>query len=145
MHLPSGNRAFWICLALLLLGCTAQIFAGYSQPWHAGHAWGIDDAYISYRYARNLDLGQGLVFNPGERVEGYSNLLYVLIIALGMPVVGVQHVYVLSACLNLVFVALALRLFHRHLFERLGAASAGTGALLFALYPPVWAWVASGL
>lgn len=44
----------------------------------------IDDAYISFRYARNLLDGHGLVFNPGERVEGYSNLSWVLLAAAGM-------------------------------------------------------------
>ena len=40
-----------------------------------------DDAYISYRYARNLSDGLGLVWNPGEHVEGYSNFLWVEILA----------------------------------------------------------------
>jgi arabinofuranosyltransferase len=44
----------------------------------------VDDAYISFRYARNLIEGHGLVFNPGEKVEGYTNFLWVLIIAMGM-------------------------------------------------------------
>lgn len=35
-----------------------------------------DDAFITYRYARNLARGQGLVFNEGERVEGYTNFLW---------------------------------------------------------------------
>lgn len=35
-----------------------------------------DDAFITYRYARNLARGEGLVFNPGERVEGYTNFLW---------------------------------------------------------------------
>ena len=44
-----------------------------------------DDSYISFRYARNLAEGHGLVFNPGfERVEGYTNLLWVLILAAGV-------------------------------------------------------------
>ncbi len=43
-----------------------------------------DDAYISFRYARNLVDGHGLVWNPGEWVEGYTNFLWVLILALGM-------------------------------------------------------------
>ncbi len=38
----------------------------------------VDDAMISMRYAWNLAHGEGLVWNPGERVEGYSNLLMVL-------------------------------------------------------------------
>jgi arabinofuranosyltransferase len=40
-----------------------------------------DDAYISYRYADNLVRGHGLVFNPGDRVEGYSNFLWVMLAA----------------------------------------------------------------
>ena len=36
----------------------------------------FDDAYISLRYARNMAEGYGLVFNPGERVEGYTNFLW---------------------------------------------------------------------
>ncbi len=38
----------------------------------------VDDAFISFRYARNLVDGHGLVFNPGERVEGYTNFLWVM-------------------------------------------------------------------
>jgi len=50
---------------------------------HASHyRFLTDDAYISFRYSRNLADGHGLVFNPGqERVEGYSNLLWVLALA----------------------------------------------------------------
>ena len=51
---------------------------------HAGLFWThnpYDDAYISFRYARNLARGKGLVFNDGERVEGYSNFLWVLILS----------------------------------------------------------------
>lgn len=42
----------------------------------------FDDAMISMRYAQNLAQGEGLVWNPGERVEGYTNLLWVLFMAL---------------------------------------------------------------
>ncbi|MCG8406017.1 MAG: hypothetical protein MI923_12545 [Phycisphaerales bacterium] len=44
----------------------------------------VDDAFISYRYARNLVDGYGLAFNPGEHVEGYSNFLWVLLTAAGL-------------------------------------------------------------
>lgn len=43
-----------------------------------------DDAFISFRYARNLVAGLGLVFNPAERVEGYTNFLWTILIAAGM-------------------------------------------------------------
>ena len=34
----------------------------------------MDDAFISFRYAQHLVEGHGLVFNPGERVEGMTKL-----------------------------------------------------------------------
>jgi hypothetical protein len=46
--------------------------------------WLCDDAFISFRYADNLLRGHGLVYNIGERVEGYTNFLWtVLLAALG--------------------------------------------------------------
>ncbi len=50
--------------------------------WLASVAWFLtDDAFISFRYTRNLLEGHGLVFNPGERVEGYTNFLWILELA----------------------------------------------------------------
>ena len=40
-----------------------------------------DDAYILFRYAGNLVAGNGLVFNPGEWVEGFTCPLWVVILA----------------------------------------------------------------
>lgn len=40
-----------------------------------------DDAFISYRYVKNFLGGIGLVYNPGERVEGYTNFLFVILMA----------------------------------------------------------------
>jgi len=40
-----------------------------------------EDAYITYRFARNLAEGNGAVFNPGDRVEGYSNFLWMALIS----------------------------------------------------------------
>lgn len=50
-----------------------------------------DDAFISYRYARNLARGAGLVMNPGERVEGFTNFLWTVAIAPAF-VVGVDPI-----------------------------------------------------
>jgi len=47
----------------------------------AALAWVCDDSFISIRYAENLLDGHGLVYNAGERVEGYSNLLWTLLLA----------------------------------------------------------------
>ena len=70
--------------------------AALSAPWLALLAYlayisrfFLDDAFISFRYARNLLEGHGLVWNPGERVEGYSNFLWVLELAAIWAVTGV--------------------------------------------------------
>ena len=39
-----------------------------------------DDAFITLRYAQNLASGDGLVFNPGERVEGFTSPLWTLLL-----------------------------------------------------------------
>ncbi len=41
-----------------------------------------DDTFISFRYAKNFVKGFGLVFNKGVRLEGYTNFLWTMIIAL---------------------------------------------------------------
>lgn len=40
-----------------------------------------EDAYIAYRYVHQFIDGNGLVFNIGERVEGYSDFLWIIIIS----------------------------------------------------------------
>jgi hypothetical protein len=41
----------------------------------------FDDAMVSMCYARNLVHGEGLVWNPGERVEGFTNPLWIFFMA----------------------------------------------------------------
>ncbi|MFH2003070.1 MAG: hypothetical protein ABIK28_25610 [Planctomycetota bacterium] len=40
-----------------------------------------DDAYITFRYSQNLVRGFGPVYNPGTPVEGYTNFLWMIIMA----------------------------------------------------------------
>lgn len=49
----------------------------------------IDDAYISYRYARNFARGWGLVYNYGERIEGYTNFLWTVMLG-GVHALGID-------------------------------------------------------
>ena len=49
-------------------------------------AWLSDDGFISFRYAQNLAEGRGLVYNAGEYVEGYTNLLWTLLLAAFMRI-----------------------------------------------------------
>lgn len=88
-------------LAAALLAALALLVA------HSLYYWFLtDDAFISFRYARNLAEGQGLVFNPGfERVEGYTNLLWVLLLACahgaGLTIERVAPMLSLSATVGL--------------------------------------------
>ncbi len=55
-----------------------------------------DDAFISFRYVKNFLVGYGLVFNIGERVEGYTNFFWIMLLALltkvGLPTIGTARV-----------------------------------------------------
>lgn len=60
----------------------------------------FDDAYISFRYAENLVAGEGLVYNPGERVEGYTNFAWTLLLAGLHALVPVETpLLAIAACL----------------------------------------------
>jgi arabinofuranosyltransferase len=83
-----------------------------------------DDAYISFRYAVNLAEHGQLVFNPGieppEYVEGYTNFLWVLILAAGAFVGLPPHVLApgltwISAFIGLVLVTLLVRRLRREI------------------------------
>jgi tetratricopeptide (TPR) repeat protein len=60
-----------------------------------------DDAFISYRYVKNFINGHGLVFNPGERVEGYTNFLWIIILSifarLGLDMITVSKILGVAA------------------------------------------------
>ncbi|NOT32309.1 MAG: hypothetical protein HOP15_17825 [Planctomycetes bacterium] len=63
--------------------CTLAVAALFA--WNVERTWSLgDDAFISFRYAENLSDGLGLVWNVGERVEGYTNFSWVLLLAAGM-------------------------------------------------------------
>ena len=50
--------------------------------WHAmAYNFLNDDAYISFRYALNLAEHGELTYNLGERVEGYTNFLWTILMA----------------------------------------------------------------
>jgi hypothetical protein len=56
----------WLCL---VAGAVLVLF----------NSWWMDDAFIYFRYVDNfVFLGRGLVYNPGEYVEGYTSPLWLL-------------------------------------------------------------------
>lgn len=106
-----------------------------------------DDSYISYRYARNLSDGLGLVWNPGEHVEGYSNYLWVVLLA-GVHRAGGDIVFTgrwLGFALGIVAAAGAY-LLARTLVEGQAGRWAGlAAALLLAASGPFALWSTAGL
>ena len=71
LHLPT----------LVIALATLAVFAVHLRAW----SFICDDAYISFRYAANFAEGGELAYNlaPLERVEGYTNPLWVFVLALG--------------------------------------------------------------
>lgn len=90
-----------------------------------------DDAFISFRYAKNLLAGNGLVFNIGERVEGYTNFLWTMLLAgLAWLTGGDIPYFALYGCL-LCFVANLLVV--RQIGRRLSAPEPGQFHLPIAM------------
>jgi hypothetical protein len=54
------------------------LFLTQSRRFCSQSIYFVDDSFISMRFAANLVEHGELSFNPGERVEGYSNLLHLL-------------------------------------------------------------------
>ncbi|WP_103355063.1 hypothetical protein [Amycolatopsis sp. CA-128772] len=72
-----GWRGFVLTLTLGLSLLHQLLFATVTE-----------DALVTFRYAQNIADGNGPVFNPGERVEGYTNFLWLVLIALPRAAFG---------------------------------------------------------
>ena len=80
---------FWSVLVL-------AVAVAFAHAWSLG--WTCDDAYISFRYAKNFVDGNGLVFNldPTEApVEGYTNFTWTMWLAVG---IALNHRQAASQC-----------------------------------------------
>jgi len=135
---PGGGAAF---LAAVVPALAAWAVLAWRFDWLN------DDAFISFRYARNLARGLGLCFNPGVHppVEGYSNFLWNVYLAL----FELLHLDVtlfsrlttaLAAAVLLVYTAAAAR-------RALGLDCFQTlwTALFFGTLPTVVVWSTGGL
>ncbi len=100
-----------------------------------------DDALISLQYAKRLLAGHGLTWTDGKPVEGYSNLLWILMAAfLGLLKIEL----VLSArILGFVFTAAAVLFFAMYALKQPGKSSlpavAGFSALGLSSTLAIWA------
>ena len=129
-------RFLGLALALCVLGLLV---------WRS--AFLIDDAYISFRYARNWAEHGVPAFHPDASppVEGYSNFLWVLLLrlchGLGWGLEGAsQTLGVLCGMATLVVL-------HLHLTRTLALppVAAALGTLSLAAFPPFAVWCTGGL
>ncbi len=112
-----------------------------------------DDAFITFRYAENQATGEGLVFNTGERVEGYSNFLFAQILSLlvlsgltGFPhglLVWSKAVGLLSGLLCVIVVYKATRLHRENSSSPILLAC--LAPILLCTSPQFVAWTVGGL
>jgi len=130
-----GHSIVVLCVAALLLHLAA---AALLQG-----AWCIDDAYISFRYARNLARGAGLVWNPGELVDGYTNFAWVIFLtpfeALGLDTPLLARLINGGCAIAIVLIVVRVAL------QRVGPGAAAVAGLLLALDGALGRWGQDGL
>ena len=90
-----------------------------------------EDAYITYRYALNLQAGNGLVYNPGEHVMGFSSPLWTLWNALGIRLV--RNPVLWSRAWSLIADATTLLVLTSLIRREAGRPSAWCFAIFFSL------------
>jgi len=129
-------RSLGLALALAVLGLLV---------WRT--AFLIDDAYISFRYARNWSEHGVPAFHLEAQppVEGYSNFLWVALLRLAHGAGwGLESA---SQVLGVLFGAATLVVLHLHLTRTLAlpALAAALGTLSLAAFPPFAVWCTGGL
>ncbi len=120
-----------ISLPILLLGLSALAFVLYALYFDGPYSV-YDDSFISFRYSRNLARGEGLVFNPHDPTEGYTNFLWTFLLggamALNLDIIITSKILALLAGLA------TLWLVYRLLVEETQQPWAGVlAALMLAL------------
>ncbi len=139
----SGARARRAnALAYVIAGLGIALLLAHASRYWAFHS---DDTLISLRYAERLLEGHGLTWTDGERVEGYSNLLWILLVA-GIGALGVDLLEA-SRALGVACLAATLALGVRlHAGDGLARATAMTvTACAMALTGSFAIWAVGGL
>jgi len=108
--------------------------------------WIVDDAGITFAYARNLVAGHGLVSQPGlPPVEGFSNFLWMLAL-LPTFLAGLFHPVIVPKLASLALLAGSFILLDRALFALTGSRAVSlVTLLLLAVCSPFVIWTVSGL
>ena len=105
----------------------------------------IDDAFISFRYAKNLFLNQEIAFNIGETpVEGYSNFLWVMWMTLSF-VFNIETVF-FSKISGLLFCHLSVTVLYKLVFRISKSKDLSCLIVLFyVITPNIALWAIGGL
>jgi hypothetical protein len=126
--------------AVVLVACALTLALSYFLWSHVS-----DDAYISFRYIRRLLEGQGLTFNDGERVEGFSHPLWILLVAGGTRLTGLAIPDVARALgLACSLSTIACLFASRRAFAS-GNQIANAAIVLLLLFPGFHVYATSGL
>ncbi len=102
-----------------------------------------EDAYITFRYARNVVRGLGAVFNPGEHVLGYTSPVWMLCNALGIALKNDPVAW--SRVTTVGLEMLALVVVTRELLRSCGRLSAWAFAIFYATWTFFAATALSGM
>jgi len=144
-------KGFVVIAILYLAFAGFLIYQSSTVAIDGNHYFSLfDDAMISMRYAGNLANGNGLVWNVGERIEGFTNPLLVFIMALAIFIFGkvgaVLAIQIFGLLLIAINVGLILKITHqllpRNRFHDSALFFAGFFSLTF--YPLLY-WSITGM
>ncbi|MGD0881957.1 MAG: hypothetical protein ABSB09_10360 [Acidimicrobiales bacterium] len=113
------------------------------------YRWVQEDAFINFRIIGNLLAGHGPVYNVGERVEAYSDPLWLFLLALVHEILPFASLEWASVVLGLAFTMAGVLLGGRAVQRLVGARSdqlvVPIGLYLFSVVAGVWEFVTGGL
>jgi hypothetical protein len=108
--------------------------------------WVSDDSFITFRYVKNFIDGNGIVYNVGERVEGYTHFLWLLILS-AASFIGFDPVtasmWIGIACFAALLI-IYLRISQKEQPSKIGYYLPLT-AILLALHYDMLVWATGGL
>ncbi|MGA9290970.1 MAG: hypothetical protein WBV81_00150, partial [Ignavibacteriaceae bacterium] len=107
--------------------------------------WYTDDAFIAFCYAKNFYYGFGLVFNQGQYVQGYTNFLWIILLA-GLKFLGLnfQSSAILINSISYLILSYVIFNFLRKLFPDKSLTFYYLAVFLLLSAPNLISWVIGG-
>lgn len=133
--MSTGKILIWLIIGIVVASC---IFVAWQFT--------MDDAYITYRYSKNLAEGNGLIWNPGssDPVEGYTNFLWMMLMV--VPYLLGWSPIVFSKLAGLIVTAACGVIMYAYAVKSTGKTLAGFLAVIpMVVLPSVYFHAVSGL